>query len=104
MLMSRIGLSAASIVATLILSIVPLKAADEAPIVHSGQAYNRPVYCGPCGCLHVTYVRHREIRSTYGLGFDPRNYDQTQPRFYFGPLRLYAHYWADGDLVGAPRC
>ena len=22
--------------------------------------------CGPCGCLHVSYVYHRELRSTYG--------------------------------------
>lgn len=49
--------------------------------------------CGPCGCLHVTYVNHRDIRATYGTGFDPRNYDQTQPYFYPGPMRAYPRYW-----------
>src|SRR6516165_8078013 len=33
--------------------------------------------CGPCGCVRVTYDYHRELESTYGLGFDPRNYDTT---------------------------
>lgn len=49
--------------------------------------------CGPCGCLRVTYVYHRDIRTTYGTGFDPRNYDQTEPYFYPGPVRRYARYW-----------
>ena len=41
--------------------------------------------CGPCGCLHVSYVHHRELRSTYGTGLDPRNFDETQPHYYYGP-------------------
>jgi hypothetical protein len=51
--------------------------------------------CGPCGCLHVTYDYHRELRSTYGLAFDPRNFDQTQPYYYFGPVRAYPRFWCD---------
>jgi len=47
----------------------------------------------PCGCLHVSYVFHRELRSTYGLSFDPRNFDQTRPYYYFGALRAYPRYW-----------
>ena len=51
----------------------------------------------PCGCLRVTYVYHRDIRTTYGTGFDPRNYDQTEPHFYPGPVRGYPRYWVAAD-------
>jgi hypothetical protein len=51
--------------------------------------------CGPCGCVHVTYDYHRELRSTYGVAFDPRNFDQTQPYYYFGPVRAWPRYWCD---------
>jgi hypothetical protein len=51
--------------------------------------------CGPCGCVSVTYDYHRELRSTYGLAFDPRNFDQTQPYYYFGPERAWPRYWCD---------
>jgi hypothetical protein len=49
--------------------------------------------CGWCGCTAVSYVRHRELRSTYGLRFDPRNFDQTEPYHYYGRMRTYARYW-----------
>jgi hypothetical protein len=55
-----------------------------------------PVYCGPCGCLSVAYNYHPELRSTYGLSFDPRNYDTTQPHYYFGRVRAYPRYYVDG--------
>jgi hypothetical protein len=55
--------------------------------------------CGPSGCLHVTYVFHRELRSTYGLSFDPRNFDQTEPYYHFGRVRTYPRYWVDADPV-----
>jgi hypothetical protein len=55
--------------------------------------------CGPCGCLSVTYVYHRELRSTYGLDFDPRNYDQTEPHYYFGGMRAYPRYFVDGQPI-----
>ena len=51
--------------------------------------------CGSCGCVQVTYDYHRELRSTYGLAFDPRNFDQTQPYYYFGPVRAYPRFWCD---------
>jgi hypothetical protein len=51
--------------------------------------------CGCCGCLGVTYDYHRELRSTYGAHFDPRNYDQTEPHYHFGRVRAYPHYWTD---------
>jgi len=53
--------------------------------------------CGPCGCLHVGYVYHRELQSTYGTGIDPRNYDETQPHFYLGRMRAYPRYWVSAD-------
>jgi len=55
-----------------------------------------PVYCGPCGCLRVAYSYHPELRSTYGLSFDPRNYDTTQPHYYLGRMRAYPRYYIDG--------
>ena len=55
--------------------------------------------CGSCGCLHVSYVYHRELRWTYGIGFDPRNFDQTQGHYYFGEVRAYPRYWVDADPV-----
>jgi len=55
--------------------------------------------CGPCGCLHVSYVYHRELRSTYGLSFDPRNFDQTEPYYHFGRVRAYPRYWVGGEPV-----
>ena len=54
---------------------------------------------GLCGCLHVSYVFHRELRSTYGLRFDPRNFDETEPHYYFGPVRAYPRYWVDAEPV-----
>ena len=45
-------------------------------------------WCGPCGCLHATYIYHRELRTTYGIGFDPRNYDTTEPHYYLGRCAL----------------
>jgi hypothetical protein len=65
--------------------------AAELQVPHVRQAAE----CGPCGCVHVTYDYHRELRSTYGLSFDPRNFDQTQPYYYFGPVRAYPRFWCD---------
>jgi len=67
-------------------------------VAHVRHHYAAPC-CDPCGCLHVSYVYHRELRSTYGLGFDPRNFDQTEPYYHFGPVRAYPRYWVDADPV-----
>jgi hypothetical protein len=69
---------------------LPASAADRyvPPRVKAERAY-----CGCCGCLRVTYDYHRELRSTYGTHFDPRNYDQTEPHYYFGRVRAYPQYW-----------
>ena len=66
--------------------------ATLAPVRHAAR------WCGPCGCLHVGYVRHRELRTTYGIGVDPRNYDTTEPHYYFGPMRSYPRYWVSADV------
>jgi hypothetical protein len=59
-----------------------------------------PADCGPCGCLQVTYVYHRQLLSTYGTGFDPRNYDTTQPHYYFSrSVHAYPRYSVDGVPV-----
>jgi hypothetical protein len=67
------------------------EAADRA-VPRTTQSVRR---CGCCGCLHVFYDYHRELRATYGAGMDPRNYDQTEPHYYFGPVRAYPQYWSD---------
>ena len=64
------------------------------PAVHA-RHHGATLWCGPCGCLHVSYAYHRELRSTYGLNFDPRNFDQTQPYYFLGPVRAYPRYWCD---------
>jgi hypothetical protein len=61
-----------------------------------------PPRCGPCGCLGVAYVYHRSLESTYGVDFDPRNYDQTVPHYYFGRVRAYPRYFVDGVPVTGP--
>jgi len=49
-----------------------------------------------CRCpIYRTFVYHRDLRSTYGTGFDPRNYDEAEPHFYLGPVRRYTRYWSD---------
>ena len=68
------------------------------PVAHVRHRYAAPC-CGPCGCLHVSYVYHRELRSTYGLSFDPRNFDQTEPHYHFGRVQAYPRYWVGGEPV-----
>jgi hypothetical protein len=55
--------------------------------------YAATLWCGCCGCLQVSHMHHRELRTTYGTGFDPRNYDSQEPHYYFGPMRSYPRYW-----------
>jgi hypothetical protein len=88
----------AIVVAAAGVAAVPVSAA-AAELLPPAVAHVRHHYGAPCGCLHVSYVYHRELRSTYGLSFDPRNFDQTEPYYYFGPVRAYARYWVDADPV-----
>jgi hypothetical protein len=69
------------------------------PAVTHVRHHHATLCCGSCGCLHVSYVYHRELRSTYGLNFDPRNFDQTEPYYHFGRARAYPRYWVDADPV-----
>jgi len=74
----------------------PIKAADkDVPRQVGAASSSRPYYCGCCGCLYVTYDYHRELLSTYGAHFDPRNYDETEPHYHFGRVRGYPQYWND---------
>jgi hypothetical protein len=70
-----------------------------APSAVHARHYGAALWCGPCGCLHVGYAYHRELRSTYGLNFDPRNFDQTQPYYYLGPVLAYPRYWCDAERL-----
>lgn len=98
--MGRSMLALVSVVAVLVLaSLGPLGAA-ELPIPTKGGYVSTPPNCGTCGCLTVRYVYHRELRSTYGASFDPRNYDTTEPQFYLGRVRAYPQYFADDVQVG----
>jgi len=53
--------------------------------------------CGPCRC-HVTYAYHPQLETTYGVGFDPRNFDTTEPHYYYGPVRAWPHYWCENAV------
>ena len=88
--------------ALLVLSLTGLGQAAELAIPKNEARV--PADCGPCGCLQVTYDHHRELLSTYGLGFDPRNYDTTEPHYYFGRIRAYPRYSVDGWPIGGGSC
>ena len=61
--MVALGTSIAAVLAALFGS--PVVAADLSvpPVVAPAS------YCGPCGCLRVTYVYHRSMELTYGAQF-----------------------------------
>jgi len=65
-------------------------AADLPVLVKSARAAR---WCGPCGCLHVTYNYHRELLATYGINYDPRSFDTTEPHYFHGAVRRYPRYW-----------
>jgi hypothetical protein len=88
--MATLGMAVAAVGAVS----APAVAADMA--VKAARA-DAAAQCGWCGCLHVSYDRHRGVESTYGLNFDPRNFDQTEPYFYLGKVRAYPQYWTDGE-------
>jgi hypothetical protein len=82
-----LGLATAGVIVTA----VPATAADLAvPAARAARA------CPRCGCVQVWYIHHPELRSTYGLSYDPRNYDQTEPHYYHGPVRAYPRYAVEG--------
>ena len=91
----------AIVVAAAGVAAVPVSAA-AAELLPPAVAHVRHHYdaacCGPCGYLGVGYVYHRELRTTFGLSFDPRNFDQTEPYYHFGPVRAYPR-WVYADPV-----
>jgi hypothetical protein len=102
---TRLLLALGAILATIMLILPISLGATELPTPShmNNAAIRRPVNCGPCGCLYVSYTYHPELRSTYGLGFDPRNYDTTQPHYYLGGMRAFSRYYIDG-LPAAGSC
>jgi len=82
-------------VATAGVPVAPTSAGAAELLAPPARHHAAALWCGPCGCLHVSYAYHRELRSTYGLSFDPRNFDQTQPYYFLGPVRAYPRYWCD---------
>lgn len=90
-----VGLVAAAAVPAVTL---PAVAADL-PLASPARHHYAAPRCGPCGCLHVEYVYHRELVSTYGIGFDPRSFDTTEPHYFWGRQRAYPHYWVDAELA-----
>jgi hypothetical protein len=95
--MSKLVMSAllAAMIAAAGVSVVSsLASAADLPV--PGHRHSAALGCGACGCLHVSYNYHRVLQSTYGIGFDPRNFDQTEPYYYFGRVKAYPRYWCDG--------
>jgi hypothetical protein len=100
--MCRSMLGLVGVIAALLLtSPAQLRAAELA--VPGPGAYVSPADCGPCGCLTVKYVYHRVVETTYGAGFDPRNFDTTEPHFYLGAVHRFPRYFVNGVPVGPCR-
>jgi hypothetical protein len=96
--MSKSRVAVAAIVAICNAGLPAIASAAERDLPRRVKAERyRPaeLHCGCCGCLRVIYDYHRELRSTYGSHFDPRNYDQTEPHYYLGRVRAYPQYWTD---------
>jgi len=68
-------------------------AADRSIPRRSAEAYQQY----DAGAPWSVYVYHRDLRQTYGTHFDPRNYDETEPHYYFGPVRRYVRYCRYGE-------
>jgi hypothetical protein len=100
--MLRLTLVFAMTLGVVSVALAGLTQAAELPTPREQSAALRsPEGCGPCGCLQVTYESHPEIQSTYGTGYDPRNFDTTEPYFYVSKPRPFPRYSVDGVPVGA---
>jgi hypothetical protein len=98
--MSRAALVFAGTLGIIALSFCSATGAAE--LVPPARASQSRAGCGRCGCLNVVYEYHRELLSSYGLNFDPRSYDTTEPHFYVGRMRAFPRYFVDGAV--ADRC
>jgi hypothetical protein len=92
-----VSLGAVTVLAIVGLAAAPV-CATAADLLYP-RHHNPAIGCGPCGCLHVSYVYHRELESTYGPGFDPRDFDQTEPYYYLGRMRAYPRFWVDAGAA-----
>jgi hypothetical protein len=97
--MSRAILALAKAAGLIALSLSSVDAAELVPPVSTSQVQTD---CDRCGCLSAAYDYHRELLSSYGLSFDPRSYDTTEPHFYFGRVRAYPRYFVEG--AGSDGC
>ena len=80
-----------------VLGIATSLPASAADMVLPARVAHQQIPCGRCGCLRVTWERHRVVEMTYGTNFDPRNFDQTEPYFYLGRMKAYPHYTVEAD-------
>jgi hypothetical protein len=64
------------------------------PSANNGLVTDKNLFCLDVSSFEVEFydTYYPELRSTYGVGFDPRNYDTTEPRYYFGRMRAYPQY------------
>ena len=56
---------------------------------------NRPQRCGVGNAvvfISPTFITENCDQPT-GTGFDPRNFDTTEPHYYLGRMRAYPRYW-----------
>ena len=61
-----------------------------------GQAYKLP-NAGRVAVMSLTPIIP-QLETTYGVGFDPRNFDTTEPHYYYGPVRAWPHYWCENAV------
>jgi hypothetical protein len=98
--MSRSYVGLLALASTVIISVVPVRAADHAAhlrkarpaatVLHIDRGPNP--YCGPrWGCPDAVYVRHRSLEAAYPYTVDPRT-KSDEPHYYYGPDRTYVRY------------
>ena len=67
--MSRTMMTLGGIAGAIVLALPCSLGAAE--LLAPSQAARAEPNCGPCGCLSVTYIYHRDLQSTYGLRLRP---------------------------------
>jgi hypothetical protein len=98
--MSRSYVSLLALAFTVIISVMPARAADygahprkarqAASVLQIDRGPNP--YCGPrWGCPEAVYVRHRSLEAYYPFTVDPRT-KSDEPHYYYGPNRTYVRY------------
>lgn len=96
-MMSKTNLALAAVALATVATLPQSATADGWSPRHKSHAHHGYAavyhYEDSCGCMSVTYVYHRELRYTYGAYFDPRSFDETEPHYYYGPVKAYPRYW-----------